>query len=45
MNKLSFINPNSKIGKDSVIEPFSYIDENVIVGNLIPAGTGFYESN
>ena len=33
MNKINFINPNSEIGKDTIVEPFSYIDKNVIIGN------------
>ena len=32
MNKINFINPNSEIGKDTIVEPFSYIDNNVIIG-------------
>ena len=33
MNSQSFINPKAKIGKNTVIEAFSYIDDNVIIGS------------
>ena len=33
MNSQSSINPKAKIGKNTVIEAFSYIDDNVIIGN------------
>ena len=33
MNSQSSINPKAKIGKNTVIEAFSYIDDNVIIGS------------
>ena len=33
MNSQSFINPKAKIGKNTIIEAFSYIDDNVIIGS------------
>ena len=33
MKENKFINPNSKIGKSTVVEPFTYIDKNVQIGD------------
>ena len=33
INQLSFIHPGAKIGENCVIEPFVYIDDNVVIGD------------
>ena len=33
MKENKFIDPNSKIGKSTVVEPFTYIDKNVQIGD------------
>lgn len=33
MNEMNFVNPNAKIGKNVTISPFSFIDEDVIIGD------------
>ena len=32
-NQLSYIHPGAKIGKNCTIEPFVYIDDNVVIGD------------
>jgi len=33
ISELAFVHPDAKLGKDVVVEPFAYIDENTVIGD------------